>query len=68
LNWPPLFGVMTQVQCKTPDVFNLLLLYSPLSGEWSKFANHRGTGQRRLAGKAAAKFAAVSKPHHREDV
>lgn len=32
LNWPPLFGVMTQVQLQTPDVFNLLLLYSPLSG------------------------------------
>ncbi|MFZ0420288.1 MAG: putative baseplate assembly protein [Candidatus Sulfotelmatobacter sp.] len=32
LNWPPLFSVMTQVQLQTPDVFNLLLLYSPLSG------------------------------------
>jgi hypothetical protein len=32
LSWPPLFGVVTQVQLQTPDVFNLLLLYSPRSG------------------------------------
>jgi hypothetical protein len=30
LNWPPLFAVLAQAQILTPDVFNLLLLYSPL--------------------------------------
>jgi len=32
LSWPPLFSVVTQVQILTPDVFNLLILYSPQSG------------------------------------
>jgi hypothetical protein len=30
LNWPPLFAVAAQAQILTPDIFNLLLLYSPL--------------------------------------
>ena len=29
LGWPPLFAVLAQAQILTPDVFNLLLLYSP---------------------------------------
>ena len=29
LNWPPFFAVIAQAQTLTPDVFNLLLLYSP---------------------------------------
>ena len=32
LNWPPLFSVLAQGQLSDPDVFNLLLLYSPPSG------------------------------------
>jgi hypothetical protein len=32
LGWPPLFGVLAQGQIGDPDKFNLLLLYSPLSG------------------------------------
>jgi hypothetical protein len=32
LTWPPLFAALTQVQIVQPDVFNLLLLYSPPSG------------------------------------
>jgi hypothetical protein len=32
LGWPPLFSVLAQGQIAQPDVFNLLLLYSPLSG------------------------------------
>jgi hypothetical protein len=30
--WPPLFGVVAQEQLQTPDVFNLLLVYSPQAG------------------------------------
>jgi hypothetical protein len=32
LGWPPLFAVVAQGELLTPDVFNLLLLYSPASG------------------------------------
>ncbi len=32
LSWPPLFGVVAQGQLQHPDIFNLLLLYSPSSG------------------------------------
>jgi hypothetical protein len=32
LGWPPLFSVLAQGQLSNPDTFNLLLLYSPLSG------------------------------------
>lgn len=30
--WPPLFGIVAQALLQTPDVFNLLLVYSPQSG------------------------------------
>jgi predicted phage baseplate assembly protein len=32
LSWPPLFSVATQGQLLNPELFNLLLLYSPASG------------------------------------
>jgi hypothetical protein len=32
LTWPPMFGVVAQGQLQNPDIFNLLLLYSPQSG------------------------------------
>ena len=32
LSWPPLFGVVSQGELQHPDVFNLLVMYSPKGG------------------------------------
>jgi hypothetical protein len=32
LSWPPLFGIVSQGELQHPDVFNLLVMYSPKGG------------------------------------